>query len=72
MPREMELDRKEKDQKPGEKKVNVNKIRGDNMPNMDKTGPKGLGPMSGRGFGKCNNQTNQNNSENNFEKNNFG
>jgi len=23
------------------------------MPNMDKTGPQGLGPMTGRGMGPC-------------------
>jgi hypothetical protein len=23
------------------------------MPNMDKTGPQGLGPMTGRGLGPC-------------------
>lgn len=23
------------------------------MPNMDKTGPQGQGPMTGRGFGPC-------------------
>ncbi|HNV01333.1 MAG TPA: DUF5320 domain-containing protein [archaeon] len=36
------------------------------MPNIDMTGPNGIGPMSGRGLGKCNNQTNQNLSNNNF------
>ena len=29
---------------------NINKC----MPNMDKTGPQGKGPRTGRGFGKCN------------------
>lgn len=24
------------------------------MPNQDKTGPEGKGPMTGRGFGPCN------------------
>jgi len=24
------------------------------MPNLDKTGPRGLGAMTGRGLGKCN------------------
>ncbi|OGL52761.1 hypothetical protein A3K55_01380 [Candidatus Shapirobacteria bacterium RBG_13_44_7] len=24
-----------------------------NMPNLDKTGPQGQGPMTGRGFGPC-------------------
>jgi hypothetical protein len=29
------------------------------MPNKDKTGPEGKGPMTGRGLGKCNpNNTN--------------
>lgn len=36
------------------------------MPNMNMTGPNGIGPMSGRGLGKCNNQTNQNPPNNNF------
>ncbi len=25
------------------------------MPNMDRTGPQGNGPMTGRGFGQCGN-----------------
>jgi hypothetical protein len=32
------------------------------MPNQNKTGPEGQGPLTGRGFGKCR-QTNQGPSE---------
>ena len=33
------------------------KYRRYNMPRLDKTGPKGLGPKTGRGMGDCSNQS---------------
>lgn len=43
--------------------MNINSIKGGiNMPNQDRTGPDGKGPMTGRKQGKCNdNNTNQEN-----------
>jgi len=31
--------------------IKTNEIRGDKMPNKDKTGPRGAGPRDGRGRG---------------------
>jgi hypothetical protein len=32
---------------------------GEEMPRMDKTGPMGIGPKTGRGLGQCNNEDNK-------------
>ena len=45
-------------------------MKGDNMPNGNKTGPMGSGPMTGRGLGNCSDNNVQSNSINSQSSNN--
>lgn len=36
------------------------------MPNKDKTGPRGEGPMTGRGIGKCNDKVEKESLDRNY------
>jgi len=38
------------------------------MPNRDKTGPFGKGPLTGRGFGDCNDQNDSKKPENDYRE----